>query len=229
MTDAQLIHEIAHGNNAAFAELYEQNRKSFINYLRGRAELVAEEVLCEICNDAYLKLIDNISCSFLRVEQDQVVNKKGNKVTVKGYLYTIGYHKLVDYCRAESIPIRNKRIDNEEMHNQRAKRIFKVVRLDDMHPQKGSDDDYESDINNIVDVSSEVETTARMDALLKAMEQLNEQCSKILSSFYYNRMSFETIAEALNYKNADTAKVQKNKCMGKLKSFATKLLKEQED
>ena len=122
-----------------------------------------------------------------------------------------------------------KRIDNEEMHIQRAKRIFKVVRLDDMHPQKGSDDDYESDINNIVDVSSEVETTARMDALLKAMEQLNEQCSKILSSFYYNRMSFKTIAEALNYKNADTAKVQKNKCMGKLKSFATKLLKEQED
>ncbi len=48
---------------------------------------------------------------------------------------------------------------------------------------------------------------------------LSNQCRKILNLFYFEHSSMDTIATMLNYKNADTAKTQKNKCMTKLKIF----------
>lgn len=53
-------------------------------------------------------------------------------------------------------------------------------------------------------------------------------CQKLLKQFYFDRMPFDEIASQGEYKNADSAKTQKNKCMNKLKEFAARLINDDE-
>ena len=50
-----------------------------------------------------------------------------------------------------------------------------------------------------------------------AVNQIGEPCHTILTKQYWEDKSGEDIAAELNYKNADTVKVQKYKCIQKLK------------
>ena len=57
-----------------------------------------------------------------------------------------------------------------------------------------------------------------------AVSQLGDPCRKLVELYYYQKKSMQEISVLLNYKNADTAKNQKYKCMEKLR----KLYHEQE-
>lgn len=50
------------------------------------------------------------------------------------------------------------------------------------------------------------------------LEEMNEPCKSILKHFYYDNFSMEEIAVILNYKNANTVKSQKMRCIKYLKS-----------
>lgn len=71
----------------------------------------------------------------------------------------------------------------------------------------------------------ELEEDLRMDAayetrlqLIKSVvDQMGEPCEPLLHRVYWQRMSMDAIASDLGYKNADSAKAQKYKCMEKLK------------
>lgn len=55
------------------------------------------------------------------------------------------------------------------------------------------------------------------DALLgQELAQMPEPCSTIVRLFYYEQRKMEEIADAIGYKNADTAKAKKNQCMKRL-------------
>lgn len=54
-----------------------------------------------------------------------------------------------------------------------------------------------------------------------AMQLLGENCRKILTLFYYQKMNMVDIAAQLGYTNADNAKTQKYKCLQQLKSKIT--------
>lgn len=58
-----------------------------------------------------------------------------------------------------------------------------------------------------------------------ALERLGEPCRKLVELFYYERKSMEEIVVALNYKNAETAKNQKCKCMKRLRKLCEEEMK----
>lgn len=52
-----------------------------------------------------------------------------------------------------------------------------------------------------------------------ALERLGDPCSKLVQLFYYERKSMDEIVAIMNYKNAETAKNQKCKCMKRLRKL----------
>lgn len=58
----------------------------------------------------------------------------------------------------------------------------------------------------------------------KVLSNLGQPCQRLVELFYYERKSMEEISEVLKYKNADTAKNQKCKCMARLRSLFEKEL-----
>lgn len=59
----------------------------------------------------------------------------------------------------------------------------------------------------------------RSTAVKAALNKMEEPCLSILKRYYYFRQSMADIAEAMDYKNADTVKSQKSRCMKHLKSM----------
>jgi RNA polymerase sigma factor (sigma-70 family) len=53
----------------------------------------------------------------------------------------------------------------------------------------------------------------------KAVEKLGQPCQKLIELFYYEKKSMDEISSILNYKNAETAKNQKCKCMARLRKL----------
>ena len=86
-------------------------------------------------------------------------------------------------------------------------------------------------INTSDDVSS-IEATDELDLLiekenkLKQLEyiilSLGEKCKSIFELFYYQAFDMNSIANKLGYKNVQTAKVQKYKCMERARNLALK-------
>lgn len=55
-----------------------------------------------------------------------------------------------------------------------------------------------------------------------ALAELGKPCQQLLELYYYEKKSMEEISDILHYKNADTAKNQKCKCMGRLRKLFEK-------
>lgn len=55
--------------------------------------------------------------------------------------------------------------------------------------------------------------------LNKALEVLGDPCKAIIESYYYKQWNMEEISTNLGYKNADTAKNLKYKCLKRLQSI----------
>lgn len=52
-----------------------------------------------------------------------------------------------------------------------------------------------------------------------ALEKIGNPCRQVIELFYYQRKSMEEISQIMNYKNAETAKNQKCKCMARLRKL----------
>jgi RNA polymerase sigma factor (sigma-70 family) len=71
-------------------------------------------------------------------------------------------------------------------------------------------------------VQSETHETypeGKLNAAVHALEKLGNPCKSLLEQYYYHDQSMEEIARALGYKNADSAKNQKYKCLKRLQSL----------
>lgn len=53
----------------------------------------------------------------------------------------------------------------------------------------------------------------------KALEKLGEPCKGMIEQSFYNRLSSDELAILFGYKNADTAKSKKHKCLKKLRDI----------
>jgi RNA polymerase sigma factor (sigma-70 family) len=74
--------------------------------------------------------------------------------------------------------------------------------------------EYLIDDPEVSPVEEDVFSTAK-----KALEKLGQPCQKLIELFYYEKKSMEEISLILNYKNAETAKNQKCKCMVRLRKL----------
>jgi RNA polymerase sigma factor (sigma-70 family) len=53
----------------------------------------------------------------------------------------------------------------------------------------------------------------------KALEKLGQPCQRLIELFYYENKNMQEITEAMQYKNPETAKNQKCKCMARLRKL----------
>jgi RNA polymerase sigma factor (sigma-70 family) len=63
------------------------------------------------------------------------------------------------------------------------------------------------------------EDESRIEILTEVLTTLGDPCNKILTSFYYQNRSMEEITAEMGYKNADTTKNQKYKCLKRLQNL----------
>ena len=100
--------------------------------------------------------------------------------------------------------------------------IGENVMLETLRKQKESiaDDEQlqklEDELDDIDDVIAHEE---RIEAIRKTISNMGKPCSPLLKLFYWERLSWDVIANQLGYSNADTAKTQKYKCIQKLKTL----------
>ncbi len=72
---------------------------------------------------------------------------------------------------------------------------------------------------NLIDSQELSDDEEKINTALLALDKLGQPCQKLLQLFYYEHRSMEEIREVMNYKNAETAKNQKCKCMARLRTL----------
>lgn len=60
---------------------------------------------------------------------------------------------------------------------------------------------------------------SNLELVSKCFNELGDPCHRLLDLYYYQKRSMDEIANELNYKNTDTAKNQKYKCMERLRKM----------
>lgn len=67
-----------------------------------------------------------------------------------------------------------------------------------------------------------LEEEERIDKVARSVVSMSEPCKSILKYYYYHSLSMAEIANKLNYKNANTVKSQKIRCMKYLEEMINK-------
>ena len=80
-------------------------------------------------------------------------------------------------------------------------------------------------LNKEVDTSfvDKLELTHRQKLLRGAIDRLGGKCKDLLILFYYHRYSIKSIQKEMNYKNENTVKANKSRCMKSLREIILKL------
>jgi len=73
------------------------------------------------------------------------------------------------------------------------------------------------------DVYEEENLTERQRLVESMFHRASDTCKQVLGLFYYENLSHEEIAQRMGYKNAETSKTQKLKCLTKLKLMVKRL------
>ena len=165
---------------------YNKVRPMFVNTLKKRFASLSYDDIEDLYQQAFLAVHDNLQAG--RVRED---------TSWRSYIIQIGLNLATKELRHSGITdsIYESGGDNEEGHQQ----ISRTVEL--LLSQLTTED--ESLYQNI-------------NALSLLGEELNytpEPCNSIIRLFYYDDMSMEEIAVAVNFKNATTAKSKKSQCM----------------
>lgn len=165
---------------------YNKVRPMFVNTLRSR--------FCELDYDTIEDLYQE---SFLAVYENLQAGKVRENTSWKSYIIGIGI-----------------------------KQAFKLLRhkTETIYEYDNSDADGQLQISRVVEkiLSERVEEESvynNIEAQGLLGEELNftpEPCNKIIRLFYYDGMSMEDIATAINFRNATTAKSKKSQCMKSL-------------
>lgn len=114
--------------------------------------------------------------------------------SIKTYLFTLGRNKLVNI------------IKHKMMHQSKEEKIIGIT-------------------TTRMEISPERENqkNEHIAIVKKMMDELCQDCRKVLTSFYFHDKSMNEIAEEMNYKNANVAKSKKNLCFKKLQKLTKQL------
>jgi RNA polymerase sigma factor (sigma-70 family) len=116
--------------------------------------------------------------------------KYSKQAALKTYLFTMGRNKIINIVKKRS------------MHGSKEPEII-------------TDVERRSTINPIA-----VQQKNEQHEVVKAMmNELCDDCQKVLTKFYYHRMSMDEIAQEMGYKNANVAKSKKNVCYKKIRKL----------
>ncbi len=235
-SDQEYVWGILDGNNDISTHFYKKHRKSLVKYIKDRFEYMRDDDIYVIYGTSCSALYDQIYKENLRVEEQHLVmNNKGDwkKVTLYGYLVGIAYRQAINFCRKNSIPVKKKKSIDDSSEVEEKERKFVSTSYNDGFKDHSRVNSFDDDIDDYEqreewDIPDEPgydpEKERRWSCIHQAMSAITKQCNDILTLFYWDKLSMDAIANELGYSNAASAKVQKNKCMMKLKSYITTLL-----
>lgn len=69
------------------------------------------------------------------------------------------------------------------------------------------------------DLYDKIEIDHQKALIANGLNQLKENCKRIIYLFYYHRFSLEGIKEEMDYSSVDVAKSRKNQCLKKLRDL----------
>jgi len=78
--------------------------------------------------------------------------------------------------------------------------------------------EVESDNYTEIDLEQDLPTETQL-ALAKRLRELSETCKTILRLFYYRNLTIEDIVDATHYKDANTVRSHKSRCLKHLKTL----------
>lgn len=233
MTDYDYISAFRTDNQQAISLFYTKCNNEFCKNIRRKYGIHDEDLVADIFQDSVIRLWRNI--------QDGKLTADTLTTTLTGYLYGIGEKVALEtlrkrkevYLSTEDTPISKLQISEdpyitwlEEVEepmrlyastHSHAERIAEWERLTDSYEQKHHNKPINTDYMLQNDFSAfELEERARK--VRETVNRMGLPCAPLLLKFYWDKLSWEEIAQELNYSNANSAKTQKNKCMNKLKA-----------
>ncbi len=170
-------------------EWYNKVRPLFVNTLKKRFTSLSYDDIEDLYQQAFLAVHDNLQAG--RVRED---------TSWSSYIIQIGLNLATKELRHTGITdsIYESGGDNEEGHQQ----ISRTVEL--LLSQLATEDE------------SLYQNEDAKSLLGEELSHMPEPCNSIIRLFYYDDMSMEEIAVAVNFKNATTAKSKKSQCMKSL-------------
>lgn len=87
------------------------------------------------------------------------------------------------------------------------------------------------EMNSKYEISKRIENSKSDESILRekiikqSIEELKDPCKSLLRNFYFHNLSMEEIAEVMGYKNSDTVRNLKYKCMKRLRKSVTNKFK----
>lgn len=77
----------------------------------------------------------------------------------------------------------------------------------------------ESTHDRVTEAEDDIEVDESTTLVIKCIEELGAPCKDLILAYYYHTLSLEEASLKLGYKNANSAKNQKFKCMQRLKEL----------
>lgn len=233
MTDRDYISAFRNDNQKVISLFYTKCNNEFCKNIRRKYGIRDEDLLSDIFQDSVIRLWRNI--------QDGKLTADTLTTTLIGYLYGIGEKVTLEtlrkrkevYLNTEDTPVVKQQISEdpyivwlEEVEepmrlfastHSHAERIAEWERLTDLYKQQHHNKPVHTAYMPQDSLSS-FEQEERARKVQKIVNQMGLPCAPLLLKFYWDKLSWEKIAQELNYSNANSAKTQKNKCMNKLKA-----------
>ena len=233
MTDHNYIAAFRSNDQQGINSFYARCRSDFRKNISRKFNIKDEDLLSDIFQDSVIRLWRNI--------QDDKLTEENLTTTLSGYLYGVGERVALEYIRKNKeitlnsieTPIVTQPITEDPYFVWLAE-VEEPMRLfAPSHTHEECVAEWERR-TNLYKQSTQAKSMYATDILqggLPAFEQeeryrlvrnmvsqMGQPCAPLLLKFYWENLSWEKIAQDLNYANANSAKTQKNKCMNKLKT-----------
>lgn len=174
--------------------------KDWIAYIKSNENEALTEIYRDFKDPFIGWVMNNIKCDknealdifqvSIVILYENVVNNKIEKLdSVKSYLFAIGKNKMMEYFRSAK-------------KNQSSQLKENLIL-----------DQY------LFDESEYEIKETKFNSLNAALKEIGDPCYTLLSNFYFKKMSLDVIANEMDYKNTNTVKTKKFKCIQRLKKM----------
>jgi RNA polymerase sigma factor (sigma-70 family) len=173
----------------------------WISYIKKEEDKALKEIYKTCREDVLRWLVRDFSCdneealdifqTSLIVLYDNVMTGKLKELSthVNGYIKAVAKNKVMELIREK----------NRDLKKGEAYVLIKIVQQEQI-----SQDQFSQENEFLIDILS------------KALHNLGDPCKKILTLYYYHNRNMEEITSEMGYKNPDTTKNQKYKCLKRL-------------
>lgn len=207
MTEQEIIQAFLNNDQKGIREVYYAWRLPFV--LSIQRLLPNDDDMEDAYQEAFIRLQQHIITE--RLTQDNI------QKSILAYFKTIGR-----YVALEIINRNNQVHPPIEEESDDIQHIIPIIGT-----SSSSDEEAEElpiEVDRPFDPNDEMDTQERERIIRQLIERLDKPCAPLLLGYLWANKSMSDLATELGYKNADSAKSQKSKCMDKVKTFVKQQL-----